>query len=145
MSKLGGAGARFGTVIVYMWIAPICHLLVDTISLKKQNSPNLTVKCLNLSMRGREGGETIYQKAISNLTRAPAEMRNQRASEEGVVKNGAHNNNRRGEEAPSPTEAFSSFLSWQYNGRVRDFLIGSGKLLLGRSSIQALTWLDNVL
>ena len=45
----------------------------------------------------------------------------------------------------SPTEAFPSFLSWQYNGRVRDFLIGSGKLLLGRSSIQALTWLDNVL
>ena len=87
----------------------------------------------------RVRGETIYQKAISNLTRAPAEMRNQRASEEGVVKNGAHNNNRRGEkrEAPSPTEAFSSFLSWQYNGRVRDFLIDSGKLLHGRSSVQA--------
>ena len=102
-------------------------------------------------MRGE--GETIYQKAISNLTSAPDERTNARGRRGGMSERGCGKKTgriiimggeRRGRNT-SPTEAFPSFLSWQYNGRVRDFLIGSGKLLLGRSSIQALTWLDNVL
>ena len=68
-------------VIVYMWIAPICHVPVDAIILFKETKFPKPNGKMSKSKHERERGETIYQKAISNLTRASNEPTNLRVRE----------------------------------------------------------------